>query len=796
MKKPKSKSNAWPSNTKKVDVTRALANAKYLANNATASIGDSLESRLTSLYLGGGSDFFDGNFGYTGEFLGQSIYDGEESTQRGAPALSALSRMGNRDETTVAKLKIKLCNAIYDNDGQVASIVDLMADFASEGLKFAHSQASVQKFYDSWAQKVNLKSRFRNAIIQLIVSGNTFLYKVYAKLSSEEERAMKTYTIAKSVGDKLILSNDKGEHIEVSPKIEYDSSMAFLLQAGANKSITNDEFKERVRQFVIAKIKNSAEKIMDTDIKPGTESVVPWKYIMLNPLQIKPLNGSWVYLLTKEDVAKLLDNAQVAFDDEKKSLKVTLPGGMTGQIKQTKEPGFYAEMSLSLDRLVVLQYNKPDWKNWANGMIWKAMPTITFKNTLREMEIKTAKAAINTVILWKLGDHKEGLIPILEDYERLADMLKAPSSTLNVIWNSAISAEVIQPKISEIFDTARWAELRKEVTAQFGITQSVVTGEGGNFSSSFISVQGLLEKLETIRDILVEAWLMPDLIFIQKAMSFRKLPQVKFGEMSLRDENAANNFIVGLYDRGLISDETLYEKFEHDYEIERERLLNEKKWEEANDFDRRGPYIKVPEQDKFDNKQFEHEKKKGDKEFELQRDQLDHSKKLDEKKLVEDTKLKKIQMKETIKMKKQVLKQKNKNGRPPGSGSPQTKKRAKKPKNLASRLDVEKLIDNLDKNIKDYLVSTAGVSDVRSLSQKSKESIVDMVGIALSQVDDLDATTVASTDFIKTLDSSKYGTSEFAKQFALKVSDFTNTNNRKPTKDEIYKLFVDAYMES
>src|SRR5690606_16982817 len=87
--------NMWPAGkTSKEDVTRALAKASFLANNAQGNLGDSLESRLNTLYLGGGSDFFDGNFGYNGEFLQQSVFEGEESTQRGAPGLSPLSRSG------------------------------------------------------------------------------------------------------------------------------------------------------------------------------------------------------------------------------------------------------------------------------------------------------------------------------------------------------------------------------------------------------------------------------------------------------------------------------------------------------------------------------------------------------------------------------------------------------------------------------------------------------------------------------------------------------------------------------
>ncbi len=433
-----------------------------------------------------------------------------------------------------------------------------------------------------------------------------------------------------------------------------------------------------------------------------------------------------------------------------------------------------------------------DWKKWATGIVWKAMPVITFKNTLRQMEIKTAKAAINTVILWQLGDHKEGLMPELEDYERLADMLKAPASTINVIWNSAIKVDVIQPKITEIFDTKRWEELRKEVTAQFGITQSVVTGEGGNFSSSFISVQGLLEKLETLRDILIESWIMEEVFIINKALKFRKLPVVRFNEMSLRDETAANNFAMGLYDRGLISDQTLYDTLEKDPEIERERLLNEKEWEDKNKFDRRGPFIKVPEQVTQDQQNLNFQKTQHTDQMELDKKAMQKDHLLKKQQIHEDTKVSKFAIKQGMPPKGHDPK----GGKPPGPTGPQKNKRPSKPKNVSSRAEVEDIIDTLDSNCKKHLVAKAGVSDYRSLSKEAKEELINLVGAGIAELDNVGVAKLTEDNYPSNINVANYINTDFSLMFAQKVAAFSEENKRKPTKNEIYKLFVDSYMDS
>jgi len=766
------------------------------ANGARAegNVGDSFESRLGNSFLGGGSDTYNGLQGYHGEMLQQSMFGGEESTLRGAHYSSPLNKVlyGGASETRAAWNQIKICNSVYENDGQVASIIDLMADFTTEGVKFTHGKDSVHKFYDAWAMKVKLRKTFRKVVIQLLNTGVCFLYRVYAKLDAKEERAMKTFTVGQRVGEKFIISSEDGSDTIVDPKITYDSSLRCIVEANLDdKKIANSEnIQEEIKKFVIAKLQSDSAKIIEKDIKPGASKVVPWKYITLNPTRMMPdEDGGWVYLLTKEDVQKLLKKANVSFNEEQGSIHVKMPDGVNGNLKKTDVANFFAEMKIQSERLIPLHYNKSDWKNWGTGLTWKAMSTVSLKNTLRAMEIKTAKAGINTAMVWKLGDHKEGYMPGPEDFERLADILKAPSSNLHVLWNSAIDVDVVQPKIKEIFDTKRWEEIRKSITAEFGITQSVVTGEGGNFSSSFISVQGLLEKLQSIRDLLMEDWIMEEIVLIHKAMGFRNLPRVAFGQMSLRDAAAEKTFILNLYDRGIVSDKTLYETLDKDADIERERLLNELQWEDEHNFDRRGPYIKDPQQHVLDERRMDLDEKNSEEERELRRDEMDHSKEMDKKKLTEDTKIKKQQL-------KQKQTQKGPNGRPPGTKKKQEKKRESKPKNLANRKDVEVLVTELDKNAKGFLVTRAGVADYRSLSKDDKNEVLSLVAYALGELDEKGSNTLVAPAFMNKASGATSSNFKFFDSFEEKSRAFIKDVGRRPKKAEVYQILIDAYMET
>ncbi len=757
-KKPRNvNKRVWPVAKSNKDISRTIANANDQAN---ANIGDSYESRMGfNSYLGGGAD--PAGCGYNGEYLQQSVFSGEESLPRGNTKLGQKSR----GETKRAWGKIAIVRNVYDNDGQVASIIDLMADFVTEGIQFIHEDKGAQNFYRAWSEKLKLRNKVRRVVIDLLISGTTFLYKVYAKLSESEKRAMRRLTVAQTIGNQLLITDTDDNEILIDPKIQYDSIMRQLLDP--ENTQTDAQFDKQVKELVVARIKSEGEKIIERPIKKGEKGVIPWKYISLNPLQMRPNPaGGWSYLLGKEDLINLADKASVRVDENKKSLRLTLPDGLAGTIKPIKNVedagGFFAQMDLTPERLTVIPWNKYDWAKWgtAGGLVWKAMPTITFKNSLRKMEQKTATTALNMVYLWKLGNVKEGIIPTLEDYERFADMLKAPSSTINILWNDAISGEVIQPKLDQIFDPARWEGLRAELTSQFGITQAIITGEGGNFSSSFISVQGLLERLQSVRDVLLEEWLLPEALTVKTAMGFQKMPKVAFNQMSLRDKNAENTFLMALYDRGIVSDETMYESLDKDVTVERSRIKEQEEHLAKEDMGRKGPFDANKDQLDFQKESKESDDKHRDKQFEEQKKQNVEKNKVDIEKAKNPP--------------EPIGQPGGTGGKPGGKTGPQKKKRETKPKNVA-RLDVENMVKDHDAAAKLDICMEHGVSDYRKLTKAGKVMV--------------------DTEVLNRLAAQSSDQAAFRVLLHEARAELVTAENRQLTKAEFHRLLIDTYME-
>lgn len=79
-----------------------------------------------------------------------------------------------KGETQESLKKIqKICTQVYERIGIIKSVVDLMSEFASEGIEIVHPDAGPQKFYKEWSKRVNLPDRAERFANWLCKAGAT-----------------------------------------------------------------------------------------------------------------------------------------------------------------------------------------------------------------------------------------------------------------------------------------------------------------------------------------------------------------------------------------------------------------------------------------------------------------------------------------------------------------------------------------------------------------------------------------------------------------------------------------------
>lgn len=668
--------------------------------------------------------------------------------------------------SAIDHMRIAQCVLLYKTEGIVQTIVHLLADFVVESVDLIHPDETVHNFYQAWKKKVKLKDRLHRMVVDLLTTGNVFMWTREAELKQDEKTAMKRGFGAQLVGNDLIVTvqdadgkclRDKTINVEMlGDDFDKFKELKDACEVQANAGKVNEVMLE-------AGTRNNPTDPQAADKKDKTNTTIPWEYISLNPLQMQPRGSRfanehyWVMMLSKRDLAPLSKFMSYRYYTDISTTQVNLPEIFKGKLKVAdKGSPFAAELRLDEGRLSVIQdITKADYEEWATPQIYPAHKEVSFKRMLRQAEISAMESFKHAITLIKLGDVVNGFIPTPEQIERVAAALAGGSQVHHLIWDNLIEGQILQPDVGKILDPKKYQQVDKDIYSSLGISEAVMTGNG-SFANSFMSIKLLLEKLETIRCKLQD-WLQVEVKKIADAMKFRRLPIIEWGLMNLRDENAERKLWLELYDRGIVSDESMLQRFGTDFKIESSRQEFEAKFKEANNKDI----------------------KKDDEKF---RAPVMVSRGPFNRDLVQKP--------------KPAGPAGPKGGRPVKTGTPQTKKRNTKPKGMAA---IQKFTSHLEfatnslKLVADIAtkqaVETQEVKDVRSLTKAQK---VDLEQITLYVLAAINPDTEISETLVYdvlTGDDSVFSTEKCQKIVAL----YQEGASAASTKEERFNLMCNAY---
>lgn len=86
---------------------------------------------------------------------------------------------------------IKMCMEAYDKVGIVRNVIDLMGDFASQGIVLVHPNKAIERFYRAWFDQINGSERSERFLNYLYRAGNVIVRRKTAKINKTKEQALK-----------------------------------------------------------------------------------------------------------------------------------------------------------------------------------------------------------------------------------------------------------------------------------------------------------------------------------------------------------------------------------------------------------------------------------------------------------------------------------------------------------------------------------------------------------------------------------------------------------------------------
>jgi len=444
---------------------------------------------------------------------------------------------------------ILACQSVYRKVGMVRNIIDLMTDFAAEGLELQHTTKSQERFYREWARKVNLNGRAHDYMKLLMRDANVIVRRQNALISRPVIKEMS----------------------------KADASVNPI-------GLVDETF-----------VPEKPQKITKLNKKTNRREI-PWKYTFLSPVVIEKIGGELGRFFGSDTLGMRIPTAlrnsiRAPKTKAEKAYVSELPPEVVRAAKKTG-----GLVKLDMDKIHVDYYKKDDWEEWGTPFLYGVLEDVMFKEKMRLADMAALDGVINVIRLWKLGNSDQQILPTPAAVDKLIDILQhnVGGGVMDLVWDDMIDLHVEYPPTDKILGPDKYISVNSDIVRGIGIPDSLIGGADlgtRNAQSAFVQLKTLVERLEYVRSRAIR-WMQNELRLVANAMGFKKIPAISFGVMSLRDEAAEKQLMIQLLDRGIISSEKVSEAFGTNFMIELERLKLEQAFREENPgvLERSDPY--------------------------------------------------------------------------------------------------------------------------------------------------------------------------------------------------------------
>ena len=367
---------------------------------------------------------------------------------------------------TRQKRILKMSMDAYDRVGIIRNVIDLMGDFASQGVDIVHPNKAIERFYKAWFKQVNGKEKSERFLNYLYRTGNVVVKRNTAKINAAKEEELR-----KTVGADVLIQDVK------RPKRE-----------------------------------------------------IPWKYDFLNPLTIDVLNyyngmflGEPIYLM---NLSKTTYDTFSAADMSGKQTFSKLPPDIQKQVKEGKrqiqlDPEMLEVFYYKKDDWLV-------WANLMLYAILDDLIMLEKMKLADLAALDGAISQIRLWNVGSL-EHKiipkRDVINKLRDI--IAS--NTGGGTMDLVWGPELSFKESQSEAYKFLGKEKYEPVLTSIYAGLGIPPSLAgsSSGGSSYANNYVSLKTLIERLEYGRTLLTRFW-MKEIEIIQKAMGFKLPAQIRF----------------------------------------------------------------------------------------------------------------------------------------------------------------------------------------------------------------------------------------------------------------------------
>ena len=434
---------------------------------------------------------------------------------------------------------IAFARAAYRRIGLIRNAIDLMGDFACQGVRLVHKNKRVEKFYNDWFSRVQGRIVSERLCNLLFREANVPIRMRTAKINKQK-------------------------------RLEMQQSVA------------------------------SPDMIADVKVSNFSVAEIPWQYYFIDPLTIEAIGGPLSSVIGERKYVMRLPQHVVNMIKKLRDSRDPLESNILNQIPNELIQAADTNKGVLLpqDKTFVYFYKKDDWQEWADPMTYACFNDLILYERLKLADKTALDGAISKIRIFKLGSLEHKLAPTPAAASTLQAILGANvgGGTTDIVWGPDIELLETGTDVQRFLGEEKYRPTLMAIYACLGIPPTL-TGTFGaaGTTNNFISLKTLTERLSYVRNILLEFW-NTQIKIVQATMGFRFPAEVEFDFMYLDDPTSVANLLVNMADRNIVSDEFVQRHIKAKPDIEKRRVVDEEKVRVAKDLEKISPYHAVDKQ--------------------------------------------------------------------------------------------------------------------------------------------------------------------------------------------------------
>lgn len=288
-------------------------------------------------------------------------------------------------------------------------------------------------------------------------------------------------------------------------------------------------------------------------------NTIPIRYELLNPSNIFVPTGltapyTYAQLMSTYD----LDRLRNPMTEQDKQVYQQLPQQVKDQLKGGSANPMGVWIPLDPKRLRYAFYKKQSYEALAVPMGYPIMADIEWKLALKKMDMAVARTVEHFILLVTTGEpvNSEGYGGINQgNIARLQNLFANQSIGRVLVADYTTKANWLVPDIDKILGPEKYAIVDKDIREGL---QSLLGGVDEKFANAQLKAKVFIERLVEGQNVFLSQFLMPEITQICQDMGFRDVPVIEFGKIDLQDEAIMSRIYTQLAQIGVLTaDETV-----------------------------------------------------------------------------------------------------------------------------------------------------------------------------------------------------------------------------------------------